>query len=119
MTVDVAAIKSFNGHARWVLDAHRCLNLWLIDLDGRPVHAWIAPRNHYCDRGHWEFKVDAPGFYLDHSDSFPRYFMDLETAIREAEGFLRWRIYKHTDTPSFAQMLASHDGRLSTVQCDG
>lgn len=116
MTVDNAAIKSFNDNARWILDQHRCLNLYLLNPEGHPVHAWIAPRQHYCDRGHWEFKVDAPALYLDAADSFPRYFMDLETAIIEAEAWLRWRLFRQTATPYFSELINDHDGRAAFVK---
>lgn len=84
----------------WVRDKYDHWNLKFgaeMDFpDGRrfgPVHAWIGPRPAYCDRGHWQFNVDGiPS--LDHADSFPRYYMDLDVAKREAEAWLRWRIFK-------------------------
>lgn len=100
---------------RWRLDEYNCLNLHMLDADGHPVHAWIAPRQHYCDRGHWEFKMDAPSLHLDGADSFPRYYMDLETAILEAEAWLRWRLYRKTAAPQFRALLSAYDGRASLV----
>lgn len=60
------------------------------------VHAWIEPRQHYCDRGRWQFNVDglvdSNGFpAIDGQDMFPRYFFDLERCKLEAEAFLRER----------------------------
>lgn len=60
-------------------------------IGGRMV-AWIVPRPSYCDRGHWLMHCDLPG--LDGSDGFPRYYMNKETAIKETEAFLRWRLWK-------------------------
>lgn len=81
-------------------------------VDGRAVHAWITPRPHYCDRGHWQFNVDGP-FDLDACDAFPRYFMSLDTALAEAEAFLRWRLFKRADVPHFARLalFLGADGR--------
>lgn len=104
-----------NDGARWTLDGYGCLNLLLRDAQGGRVHCWIAPRQSYCDRGHWEFKCDAPGLCLDGADSFPRFFMDLETAIREAEAWLRWRLYRKTATPVFAHLLTDHHGRAAQL----
>jgi hypothetical protein len=101
---------------RWQVDEHSCLNLWTWDKDGELLHIWIAPRQHYCDRGHWSVHADAPSLWLDGSDGFPRYFMDLETAIRETETWLRWRLYRHTATPVFADLIHAHDGRLAAVE---
>jgi hypothetical protein len=55
----------------------------------------IEARNHYCDRGHWSVKVfGIPS--IDAADSFPRFFMNLETAKREMKEWLIWRLYKET-----------------------
>jgi len=104
-----------NESARWTLDHFGCLNLLLRDQYGGRVHCWIAARQHYCDRGHWEFKVDAPNLYIDPADSFPRFFMDLETAIREAEAWIRWRLYRQTATPVFHHLIADQQGRAAEV----
>lgn len=66
-------------------------NLYEAYVDGRMV-GWIHARPGYCDRGHWKAMVDVPN--LDHQDVFPRYFMRLETAVREMDEFLRWRLWK-------------------------
>lgn len=95
----------------WQYDAqHRTLDLHFT-VDGHPVHAWITPRPLYCDRGHWQFNVNGP-FDLDGADSFPRYFMHLDDAIREAEAWMRWRIAKQTQTPNFPTLLPVFDGRV-------
>ena len=65
----------------------------LLELfDGDRMLAWIQKRPYYCDRGHWMFNCNVPG--LDGQDSFPRYFMRLETAKQEAVEFLNWRLNK-------------------------
>ncbi len=61
-------------------------------IDGKMV-AWITMRPVYCDRGHWQLNIDLP-LGLDHQDGFPRYYMTLETAKKETELFLNWRINK-------------------------
>jgi hypothetical protein len=63
----------------------------LYDLmyDGRMV-AWLTPRPHYCDRGHWQVNSELPN--IDGADGFPRYYMERATAIRETELFVRWRL---------------------------
>lgn len=104
-----------NDDVRWVLDKHQCLNLRLIDASGLQMHLWITPRPRYCDRGHWQLNISAPGLMLDWADAFPRFYMSLESAIEEAESWLRWRLYQQTDTPMFRDMLANHDGRKAVV----
>lgn len=61
--------------------------------EGFSVHAFIGLRPAYCDRGHYQFNCDGP-FGFDGSDSFPRYYMDLQRAKDEVVAFLNWRIYK-------------------------
>lgn len=80
---------------RWELDEFNCLNLRFKTLAG-PVHAWIQERPSYCDRGHFQLNIDGP-FDFDGSDCFPRYYMDLTTALQEAERFLAWRIAKRSN----------------------
>jgi hypothetical protein len=58
-------------------------------VGGRMV-AWLQPRPHYCDRGHWQVNVDLP--YIDGADGFPRYYMDRTRAIAETEAFVAWRL---------------------------
>lgn len=96
---------------RWTFDPmHKTLDL-KFSVGSQPVHVWIAPRPQYCNRGHWQFGVMDGPFGLDAADSFPRYFMSLDAAIAEAEAWLRWRLFKRTDTPHFAPMLGWKDGR--------
>lgn len=54
--------------------------------------AYLRTRPQYCDRGHFMVVCDLPG--LDGADGFPRYYMSKETAVRETEAFLRWRLWK-------------------------
>lgn len=77
--------------------------------------AWIMARPGYCDRGHWQLNVDAPSMELDLQDGFPRYFMDLEAAVREAEAFIAWRKERkphRSREPSPAAALAAYGGRV-------
>lgn len=62
-----------------------------IMIGGRMV-GWMTRRPSYCDRGHWQLNIELPG--IDGADGFPRYYMRRETAIQEAELFLRWRLWK-------------------------
>lgn len=66
-------------------------------IAGRIV-AWLEPRPHYCDRGHWKVGSELPG--LDGHDAFPRYYMRRDVAVQETEAWLRWRLWKQRDTPS-------------------
>lgn len=100
---------------RWQLDSYNTLNLWVLNHEGAHIHVWIAPRQHYCDRGHWAVHIDAPSLYIDAQDSFPRYFMQLETAIIETEAWLRWRLHRRTATPAFAHLAEAHDARQAFV----
>lgn len=36
---------------------------------------------------------------IDWADSFPRYFYSFEEADQHTRSFLKWRIWKHRDTP--------------------
>lgn len=107
----------------WVTDCYGTLNLHFTGPDGQDVWAWIAARPAYCDRGHWEFNVMNGIPDLDGMDSFPRYYMHLETAIKEATDWIFWRLYKkaceipHTLTQYDDPLL---DGiRLTYVLPDG
>lgn len=95
---------------RWQVDEFGTLNLRFHTPQGLPVHAWIACRNSYCDRGHFEFNVSGP-FDLDAHDSFPRFYFVLETAIAEAELFLQWRIHKTSAAPRGRAFLAGLNNR--------
>lgn len=55
--------------------------------------AWISKRPSYCDRGHWQANINIE-LGLDDAARFPRYYMTLETAKKETELFLDWRINK-------------------------
>lgn len=57
--------------------------------------AFITKRPHYCDRGHWSMQCELPD--LDGADSFPRYYMNFETARAETEAFLKWRLWRIRD----------------------
>jgi hypothetical protein len=58
-------------------------------IDGQK--AWIEPRPAYCNRGRYIAQYDG-SFFIDGGDSFPRYYMDLETAKREMKAWLLHRI---------------------------
>lgn len=64
---------------------------WNCFIAGKMVCS-LEKRPGYCDRGHWIVKCYVPE--LDGADAFPRYYMRRETAIEEAELFLRWRLWK-------------------------
>jgi len=55
--------------------------------------AWIQKRPAYCDPGHYQANINID-VGLDDADGFPRYYMTLETAMKEIELFLDWRINK-------------------------
>lgn len=64
--------------------------------------AWLTPRPHYCDRGHWLVHSNLPG--TDPADGFPRYYMRFDVAKEETERWLRWRLFKiRSPDPSRAQ----------------
>jgi hypothetical protein len=112
-----AATQTLNT---WHLDQYGALNLYTRTLSGALVHVWLTARPVYCDRGHWQLNIEASGTPeqlhghdsgiggLDGSDAFPRFFMDLETALHETEDFLRWRIWK---IPRQRPSLTRFDGR--------
>lgn len=80
--------------AEWVRDEVGCLNLIVTDDTGRRVHAWLRKRPLYCDRGHIQLHIEAPGLYIDSADSFPRYFFSFEEADQHTRAFLKWRLWK-------------------------
>ena len=83
----------------WAVDEYGTFVLKFIGPSG-PVFAWIGPRPVYCDRGHWEFNVHTGVPGVDGADSFPRYYMRLNTALSEAGLWLNWRLYKQrVETP--------------------
>lgn len=84
----------------------------------RAIILWYAPRNSYCDRGHWELHCEGCWNKLDHGlidddvfqtltfscpvgindidqdDCFPRYFCSERNLLDEALRFVIWRIHK-------------------------
>jgi hypothetical protein len=91
--------------AQWEKDEIGCLNLYVNDKDGRPVHAWLTMRPPYCDRGHVNMNIEAPSLFLDGQDSFPRYFFSFEEADVHTRTFLKWRLWKER-THSHAEVQA-------------
>jgi len=86
--------KVFEQALYWEPDEERCWNM-RIETKKVSAHAWIQRRVFYCDRGHWQFNVTSQDpFEFDAQDGFPRYYMKFDTAINEAELFLRWRFLK-------------------------
>lgn len=79
--------------ALWYKDAYGYYNMYVKDKQGNAVHAWLAMRPHYCDRGHIMFCLE--GVDIDHADSFPRYFFSFEEADAHVRTFLKWRLFKH------------------------
>jgi hypothetical protein len=54
------------------------------------VHAWLALRPVYCDRGQIQLGIDGP-LNLDAADSFPRFFFSFKEADEHTRTFLKWR----------------------------
>jgi hypothetical protein len=73
---------------KWIANP-RHTGLFDLMLHDRLV-AWLQPRPSYCDRGHWQVNCNLPN--IDGADGFPRYYMERETAVRETELFVRWRL---------------------------
>jgi len=65
---------------------------WLVAYIAGHAVATLQARPSYCDRGHWKVLCELP--YIDGADGFPRYYMSKDTAMRETEAFLRWRLWK-------------------------
>lgn len=80
-------------NVEWVEGENNELNLYVKDMDGRSVHAWLTLRPHYCDRGHIQLNIDGP-LNLDGHDSFPRYFFSFKEANAHTRTFLLWRLFK-------------------------
>ena len=85
-------IKNFT--LDWRLDDHNCyvavLPAWQM-YPGRCVQGcriWIEQRPHYCDRGRYVAKTDAP---IDAQEGWPRYYFNLERAMAEIEAWVRIR----------------------------
>jgi hypothetical protein len=64
----------------------------IFELKHSGAMVFINKRPQYCDRGHWCANVSGIPT-LDHADSFPRYFMDFDTAKKEMHEWLIWRLY--------------------------
>lgn len=57
--------------------------------------AWINPRPHYCDRGHYQAQLEfSPGNPFDEADGMPCYYMNLPVAKLEVKAKLLWRVCK-------------------------
>jgi hypothetical protein len=85
--------------AEWERDDEvQCLNLYVADPSGRPVHAWLTIRPYYCDRGHIQLQIDGP-LGLDGADSFPRFFFNFPEADHHTRTFLKWRIWQERTYP--------------------
>lgn len=57
------------------------------------MFGFSSARNEYCDRGHYSVDIDAHRPWdIDYADRFPRYYMDYETAKRETQQWLLWRV---------------------------
>lgn len=93
--------------ATWEMDDYGIWNFHYESGEVR-VHAFIQKRPHYCDRGHWSFNADG-NLGLDGSDTFPRYFMNLNAAMREATQWLNWRIHKNDSLPTIHRVYADGD----------
>jgi len=99
--IDEAQWKGYDGY---------CLGLHVETSDNRPVHAWLALRPVYCDRGHIQLIIDGP-LDLDSADSFPRYFFSFDEANWHTRTFLKWRLWKervHSD----AEMRSAFEGPI-------
>ena len=71
-----------------------CLELY--DQDGQML-AFIKPRPTYCDRGHYQVCIEAPGINLEEIDGHSfLYYMDLDAAMWETVEWLAWRMHRYT-----------------------
>jgi hypothetical protein len=84
--------------ASWEKDEYNLLNLHVQDEQGRDIHAWLALRPDYCDRGHIQLCIDGP-LNIDFADSFPRYFFSFREADVHTRLFLKWRLWKERAHP--------------------
>jgi hypothetical protein len=80
---------------QWELDEHNSWNLKFKNPtnNGDDVWVFIETRNSYCDRGHFSYGC-MHGIPSDGADSFPRYFMNLDRCMAEAEEWTAWRLWK-------------------------
>lgn len=90
-----------------------------------PWHFWISPRQHYCDRGHWEWGYTGlmDPVLQQYMPSY--YFMSIDTALAEVEEFMHRASAGHpapTATralPAFDQkgwMAKKSDGSYHTMR---
>jgi hypothetical protein len=85
-------------NAEWVFDNEFFVfNLHVLDKDQNDVHCWIVRRPAYCDRGHLQLNIDGP-LGLDEQDRFPRYFFTFDEADKHTRNFLKWRLWKTSDS---------------------
>lgn len=84
--------------AKWSKDEYGTLNLHVTTAKDQSVHAWLALRPVYCDRGHIELNIDGP-LDLDSADSFPRFFFSFVEADVHTRLFLKWRLWEHRVYP--------------------
>ena len=73
------------------------LQLTVKDQRGDAVHCYLERRPSYCDRGHFYVKIDGR-LDLDDYDGFPRYFFTAVEADHHVRSFLKWRIWKVSDS---------------------
>lgn len=65
-------------------------NIVLIDVG--PMHMWISPRPHYCDRGRWLVHVESSDpikLHIDGADGFPRYYYTVTALVTEVCSFMK------------------------------
>jgi hypothetical protein len=84
--------------AQWKRDEYGTLNLHVQNELGQDVHAWLALRPVYCDRGHIQLCIDGP-LNIDFADSFPRFFFSFREADEHTRMFLKWRLWKERIFP--------------------
>jgi len=92
-----SGIKNID-EALWEKDEYDTLCLTVRDKHGDPVIARLKLRPVYCDRGHIELLIDG-NLYLDHADSFPRYFFSFDEADLHTRTFLKWRLWEERTYP--------------------
>lgn len=83
---------------KWVADSFGVLNLYVHDKNHQVVHAFLAMRPQYCDRGHMQLLINGD-VDLDWADSFPRFFFSFREADEHTRLFLKWRLWKYRVHP--------------------
>lgn len=89
----------------WTPDDYGTLNLHPVP----GAHAWIQGRRPYCDRGHWEW--GATGVPADHRLAPSYYFMRLDVAQAEVEGFLARALFGESLVLANAHLLQALPGQ--------